>query len=245
MPENRSRSDRRAAASPGEGPLLASCRSARASFASCVPQTPDIQGSFTCPFSRLGIVRVSSALHSAYRKGPFFICSSEWNCRGPQPPGSGGPQLASRRSASGVPSAGCIPQTPAIQGPFTRTFFHLHQSAVFHCPVPSFGYIPPFPRSQGSTSRPSAGLKHILSFSGSGQTRAAHPSPPYKKSGLPQGCPHLRSDSEQDQLIFRRSGSWSGEAASISICSFTISMAAAAASSPLLPRRPPARSRAC
>ena len=38
-----------------------------------------------------------------------------------------------------------------------------------------------------------------------------------------------------DQLIFRRSGSWSGEAASISICSLTILTAVAAASSPLLP----------
>lgn len=47
------------------------------------------------------------------------------------------------------------------------------------------------------------------------------------------------------QLMLRRSGSWLGEAASMSIWSFTIWMAAAAASSPLLPRRPPQRSSAC
>ena len=47
------------------------------------------------------------------------------------------------------------------------------------------------------------------------------------------------------QLMLRRSGSWSGEAASMSICSLTMLMAVAAASSPLLPRRPPQRSSAC
>ena len=114
-------------------------------------------------------------------------------------------------------------------------------SGSFSPSVPCFGYIPPFPRSQGSTSRPPAGLEHILSFSGSGQAPLAI----HKKTDARKRHPHLRSDSERDQLIFRRSGSWSGEAASISICSFTISIAAAAASSPLLPRRPPARSRAC
>lgn len=47
------------------------------------------------------------------------------------------------------------------------------------------------------------------------------------------------------QLMFRRSGSWSGEAASMSICNLTMLMAVAAASSPLLPWRPPQRSSAC
>lgn len=47
------------------------------------------------------------------------------------------------------------------------------------------------------------------------------------------------------QLMLRRSGSRLGDAASMSIWSFTIWMAAAAASSPLLPRRPPQRSSAC
>ncbi len=71
-----------------------------------------------------------------------------------------------------------------------------------------------------------------------------------KKNGGPMmfGPPFLLSTFSVDpfrQLMLRRSGSWLGEAASMSIWSFTIWMAAAAASSPLLPRRPPQRSSAC
>ncbi len=39
----------------------------------------------------------------------FFICSSEWNCSGPQPPGSGGPQFVPEL---GVHSAVCGPHGP-------------------------------------------------------------------------------------------------------------------------------------
>ena len=71
-----------------------------------------------------------------------------------------------------------------------------------------------------------------------------------KKNGGPMmfGPPFLLSTfsvAPLRQLMLRRSGSWLGEAASMSIWSFTIWMAAAAASSPLLPRRPPQRSSAC
>lgn len=71
-----------------------------------------------------------------------------------------------------------------------------------------------------------------------------------KKNGGPNiiGPPFLLSTfsvAPLRQLMLRRSGSWLGEAASMSIWSFTIWMAAAAASSPLLPRRPPQRSSAC
>ena len=68
---------------------------------------------------------------------------------------------------------------------------------------------------------------------------------PFCGVSFPLGSPSPPASAAPGQLMLRRSGSFSGDAASMSICNFTMLMAAAAASSPLLPRRPPQRSSAC
>ena len=94
------------------------CRSSKV----CFEKLLILNVPFLAPFlasAEPGQTRLCSRLIEKVR---FFICSSEWNCSGPQPPGSGGPQFVSEL---GGHSAGCVPQTPDIQGSFTRTFSRL------------------------------------------------------------------------------------------------------------------------
>ncbi len=83
---------------PGGGLQLASCRSARAS-----------------PSARLRVCLTSRGDAVRHRRAAFtdaLCCIFDLEeVGGPQPPPGGGPQLASRRSASSVPSAGCAPKT--------------------------------------------------------------------------------------------------------------------------------------
>ena len=81
---------------PGGGLQLASCRSARAS-----------------PSARLRVCLTSRGDAVRHRRAAFtdaLCCIFDLEeVGGPQPPPGGGPQLASRRSASSAPSAGCVP----------------------------------------------------------------------------------------------------------------------------------------